>query len=535
MRLYTLEYANEYTRSHPSALFDSTRLCIQMASFAMLPLMDASRDSRIHDWIAEQYSFALSEFQDDYLSRDDPPSLRESKLLPDDFDLLTRPPPPPQRDTDSDRDSQSTHSCDPPLLLPSPLPLPHDAPPDITTSQDSTDLEDAFHGLLREMNSWRFLPASRSALTLTLSDRNKVRSHCSVDWLWFTRVSQELPSPPPTPILEHFPSPPMTAPSSPTSSSFPSTPSSSFRPLHRRSKALDHGPCPSAETDSEPTLTSSASYASLRSRGSRYPSISTTLSTADSSFAPSVRHAIYVSAPKTSPPPSPTTSTPTERTPPVLSIYSTPPPDSTPFPTSADKLLKVYPSGLATGEASRWSVASTSLPSHRSPTPTPNSMPILPTFIRTSPKPKRELPSIRTRLLSTFGLRPRNSAPPSPTAASTFPTNSRRNSHRSSWNSATTRRRRVDSNVTLNTARGEKRLIVSGLEEGNLDAELAVKRWCEVKVNDIVSRELLTLISTVIWRAPSYLPQGRCAARFMEESVRGRYGKFCDISLTVIC
>lgn len=178
--IYSRTYANEYTRSHPSALFDSTRLFIQMASFAMLPLMDASRDSRIHDWIAEQYSFALSEFQDDYLSRDDPPSLRESKLLPDDFDILTRPPPRPQRDTDSDRDSQSTHSCDPPLL-PSPLPLLHDAPPDITTSQDSTDLEDAFHGLLREMNSWRFLPASRSALTLTLSDRNKVRSHCSVD------------------------------------------------------------------------------------------------------------------------------------------------------------------------------------------------------------------------------------------------------------------------------------------------------------------------------------------------------------------
>jgi hypothetical protein len=52
-------------------------------------------------------------------------------------------------------------------LLPSPL----DAPSDNT---DNTDLEDAFGGLLREMNSWRFAPASRSALTLTLSDRNKV-------------------------------------------------------------------------------------------------------------------------------------------------------------------------------------------------------------------------------------------------------------------------------------------------------------------------------------------------------------------------
>jgi hypothetical protein len=141
-----------------------------MASFAMLPLTDASRDSRIHDWIAEQYSFALSEFQDDHLWRDDPPSLRESKLLPDDFDLITRPPPPPpQRDSDSDRGSV----YDPPLL-PSPLPLLRDAPSDSTPPQARTDLEDVFDGLLHEMNLWRFAPASRSALTLTLSDRNKV-------------------------------------------------------------------------------------------------------------------------------------------------------------------------------------------------------------------------------------------------------------------------------------------------------------------------------------------------------------------------
>ncbi|KAI0284651.1 hypothetical protein BGY98DRAFT_527901 [Russula aff. rugulosa BPL654] len=439
-----------------------------MASFAMLPLTDASRDSRIHDWIAEQYSFALSEFQDDHLWRDDPPSLRESKLLPDNFDLITRPPPPPQRDTDSDHDSL----YDPPLL-PSPLPLLHDAPSDNTPPQACTDLEDAFGGLLREMNSWRFAPASRSALTFTLPDRNKA-----------------LPSPPslpPTPTLEHFPSPPVTAPSSPTSSSFPATPASSFRPLHRRSKALDHCHCPStAGSDSEPTLTSSASYASLRSRGSRYPSISTTLSTADS-FTPSVRHAIYVSAPKTSPPPSPTTPTPVERAPPTISASSTPPLKSAPLAASAEK-FKVYPSGLAAGESSRWSVASTSLPSLRSPTPTPNSMPVLPTFVRPSSKPKRELPSIRTRFLSTFGLRPRNSAPPSPTAGSTFTPNSRRNSHRTSWSSATTRRRRVDSNATLGIPRGEKRLIVSGLDEGNLEAEVAVKRWCEVRANDILTR-----------------------------------------------
>jgi hypothetical protein len=135
--------------------------------------MDASRDSRIHDWIAEQYSFALSEFQDDYPWRDDPPSLRESKLLPDDFDIVARPPPPPQRDTDSadsDRGSQSTHSHDSPLL-PSPLPLLRAAGSHRPTPQG---MEDALDDLLREMNSWRTAPASRSALTLTLSDRNKV-------------------------------------------------------------------------------------------------------------------------------------------------------------------------------------------------------------------------------------------------------------------------------------------------------------------------------------------------------------------------
>jgi hypothetical protein len=144
-----------------------------MASFATLPLMDASRDSRIHDWIAEQYSFALSEFQEDRLWRDDPPSLRESKLLPDDFEIIAAPPPPPQRDTDSDRDSQSTHSYEPPLL-PSPLPLACDPQSPHLAPQGSTNVEDALDGLIREMNSWRLAPGNRSALTLTLSDRNKV-------------------------------------------------------------------------------------------------------------------------------------------------------------------------------------------------------------------------------------------------------------------------------------------------------------------------------------------------------------------------
>ncbi|KAI0252890.1 hypothetical protein BJV78DRAFT_1281237 [Lactifluus subvellereus] len=431
-----------------------------VTSFATLPLMDASRDSRIHDWIAEQYSFALSEFQDELPWRDDPPSLRESKLLPDDFDIITRPrpSPPPQRDSDSDGDTQSARFYDPPLL-PSPLPLLHDASSHHLKPKDNTNLED----LLRQMHSWHFASTRRSAPTSTLSNRNK--------------ALPATPSPPLTPTLENLTSPLPTAPSSPSSSTFPVTPTSSFRPLHRRSKPLD-GCLPAAESDSEPTLTSSASYASLRSRANRYPSISTTLSTVESTFTPSVRHAIYVSSSKT-PPPSPNTPTPTERAPPPKDASLIPTPDPAPFAASTDGLLKVYPSGLAAGEASRWSVASTSLPSRRSPTPTPNSMPVLPTFIRPSPKPKRDLPSIRTRLLSTFGLRPRNSAPASPTAGSSFPSTSRRSSYRTSWSSATTRRRRADSNVNLNIPKGEKRLIVSGLEEGNLDAELAVKRWCE--------------------------------------------------------
>ena len=144
-----------------------------MASFATLPLMDASRDSRIHDWIAEQYSFALSEFEDDHW-RDDPPSLRESKLLPDDFDLIARSPPPPQ--THSDRDTLSTLFSDPPLL-PSPLSSLSRPPSRQPSPDDPTNLEDAFEGLLREMNLWRSAPASQSALTLTLSNRNKVCPH----------------------------------------------------------------------------------------------------------------------------------------------------------------------------------------------------------------------------------------------------------------------------------------------------------------------------------------------------------------------
>ena len=133
--------------------------------------MDASRDSRIHDWISEQYSFALSEFEDDHPWRDDPPSLRESKLLPDDFDLIARSPPPSQ--SDSDRDTLSTLFYDPPLL-PSPLPSLNLPPSHQLSTENHTDLEDAFEGLLREMNSWRSTPASQSALTLTLSNRNKV-------------------------------------------------------------------------------------------------------------------------------------------------------------------------------------------------------------------------------------------------------------------------------------------------------------------------------------------------------------------------
>src|SRR6266446_8946250 len=68
----------------------------------------------------------------------------------------------------------------------------------------------------------------------------------------------------------------------------------------------------------------------------------------------------HMSAPKTSTPPSPTTPTPTSHIPPIMSASSTPLLEFAPLATSAEK-LKVYSSGLAIGEASQWSVASTLL------------------------------------------------------------------------------------------------------------------------------------------------------------------------------
>jgi len=47
----------------------------------------------------------------------------------------------------------------------------------------------------------------------------------------------------------------------------------------------------------------------------------------------------------------------------------------------------------------------------------------------------------------------------------------------------------------MSSQRGEKQLVVTGLEEGNLDAEVAVKRWCEVRANlqfKFTKNELLT-------------------------------------------
>ncbi len=87
-----------------------------------------------------------------------------------------------------------------PLLL-----LLRDAPPsDNTPTQDRTDLEDAFDGLFREMDSWGFAPASRSAITLTLSDRNKVGLALFSEFFFkFTRLTQahrlRSPYPPPPP------------------------------------------------------------------------------------------------------------------------------------------------------------------------------------------------------------------------------------------------------------------------------------------------------------------------------------------------
>jgi hypothetical protein len=92
------------------------------------------------------------------------------------------------------------HSVYDPPLLPSPLPLLRDLPSDNTPPQACTDLEDAFGGLLREMNSWRFAPASRSALTLTLTDRNKVRLALQLNLLpWVHSPTQALPYPPSLP------------------------------------------------------------------------------------------------------------------------------------------------------------------------------------------------------------------------------------------------------------------------------------------------------------------------------------------------
>ena len=76
-----------------------------------------------------------------------------------------------------------------------------------------------------------------------------------------------------------------------------------------------------------------------------------------------------------------------EHAPPTISASSTPPLESSPLAASA-KTLKVNPSGLAAGESSQWSVALASLHSLRSPMPTPNSLPILPTFIRPLSKSK---------------------------------------------------------------------------------------------------------------------------------------------------
>jgi hypothetical protein len=122
----------------------------------------------IHDWITEQYTSEFR-FQDDHRWCDDPPSLRESKLLPDDFDLIARSPPTPQ--TDNDRDALSTLFSVPPLL-PSPLPSLSRPPSHQPSPDDHTDLEDAFEGLLRDMHSWCSMPASQSSLTLTVTPSN---------------------------------------------------------------------------------------------------------------------------------------------------------------------------------------------------------------------------------------------------------------------------------------------------------------------------------------------------------------------------
>ncbi|KAI0045242.1 hypothetical protein FA95DRAFT_1607864 [Auriscalpium vulgare] len=443
-------------------------------------LHDVARDTRVHNWIASQYSFALDE------AMDTGAALRDSQLLPDVLIPLS-----PSYD---------------PLFFPDPDP-PKRSQQD--AAREDAERNDALEFLVSQMATWRVAPANREkALPATP------------------------PSSPSTPTLDDFPSPPTTTPSSPSvatfalpaspsytltpvaspvSPSFPVTPS----PARRRPSVpvLSTSPSTSFSTASpstpttpttffpEPTdrnLTSSASYASLRQRAHqhRFPSISTTLSTTSAV----ARHAIYI------PPPSPVApSVPTPTPPPPHGLSEVHLPDA--------GRLAVYPSGGFGAEASRWSVATSAhmrpIAEARTPTPsTPN--PVDPVFDVPTIKAKKSGPSIRQRLLSTLGIKSsaktaskrvsQQSAPPADALeepvdvvntelgflnASTphlavfpptieYPATTRR----VSWSP---RRRATSgtSHIKEKTGRPSKRLVVTGVRDGDLRAEEAVRLWCE--------------------------------------------------------
>ncbi|KAI0037205.1 hypothetical protein K488DRAFT_67103 [Vararia minispora EC-137] len=196
-------------------------------------LDDILGHSRIHDWIAEQYSFALTDDQDAY----PPPSLRESCVLPPDFN-------------------------------------PHASPPLVHRPED--DCADEHEYLVQEMNSWRVSSTRNKPLPSPPSRARGLSDEA--------RSSSSSSSPPSSPR----------AVSARTVRSLPASPSPARKRPSLPLLSTVHGQAafePDLDEDEHQMLTSSASYVSLRTRVSqlppspssrhrpeRYPSISTRLS-----------------------------------------------------------------------------------------------------------------------------------------------------------------------------------------------------------------------------------------------------------------
>lgn len=290
----------------------------------------------------------------------------------------------------------------------------------------------------------------------------------SRDW------TQYIPFQPSSPLSTGYSSPP-SSPSSPIGNSF----AAEAFPRVRSKPSIQHLALSTDAPESHPAeyspraLNNSASYASLRSRtkSTRFPSISITLSSVNSSLdtpapgslyggsSPALRHAVYIP----SEPPSPTTPTPTplgSNTPALThksSFSSAFPPTPSPgmYPSSLlhsslpvvedddsvrhfdqgtpDGLLNVYAGGGAA--ASRWSVATSAnpsgSPSHPVPLPSTPSKPLPKvkskpslTLVDSGSPKDRSSKSFRKRILS--GLKSLRSptlsaAPSSSFTQTTFP------------------------------------------------------------------------------------------------------------------